>query len=130
MTEEIGYILLRTEVEPWATVSKFVLVMCFIAPFGMLLSRGLKKTPTSYKIVACIIASGLWLNMLNLVQPPLNVSDVLNLGFIELGMAVGFLGGLILVHTKFMSEVPAIPVTDPFLHDNPMDIHVHPSHAH
>jgi hypothetical protein len=81
-------------------------------------------------MVASVIAIGLWLNMLNLIQPAVNMDNVLHLGFIEVGTALGFLGGLILVHTKFMSEVPAVPITDPFLQDNPMDIHVHPSAAH
>jgi hypothetical protein len=130
MTEEIGYILLRTELEPWATLSKVVVSMCFLLPFSMLLSRGIKKIPSAYLMVLGVIAIGIWLERFLVVQPSVWTHEGIPLGPIEIGMTLGLLGALVLVYTRFMSQVPPVPVSDPFMQPNPDDVHVHPSHGH
>ena len=130
MTEEIGFILLRTELEPWATLSKVVVSMCFLIPFSMLLSRGIKKIPSAYMMVLGIVAIGIWLERFLVVQPSVWLEPTLPLGPIEIGMTLGILGALVLVFTRFMSQVPPVPVSDPFMQPNPDDVHVHPSQSH
>jgi hypothetical protein len=133
MTEEIGFILLRTEVEPWATLSKVTLALCFPIPFTMLLSRGLKKTPVGYFTVATILAIGIWLERFTVVMPSIWKGDNLPMGFTELGMTAGFLGFFMLFVVGFLSRVPTVVVSDPFLAPNPEDVHVLPksqAHAH
>ncbi|MDP6932036.1 MAG: hypothetical protein QGG40_03930, partial [Myxococcota bacterium] len=130
MTEEIGFILLRTSVEPWATVSKVVLLTCFLVPWGVLLSRGLKKIPSAYLSITSVIAIGLWLERYLVVTPSVWKEDTLPLGFIEIGMALGLLGAMVGFVTWFLSRVPPVTITDPWMQPHPDDVHVHPSDAH
>ena len=133
MNEEIWFILLRTEVEPWAGLAKVVIMTCFLVPFSMLLSRGLKKIPAAYLTVTGVLAVGIWLERFLVVMPSVWTEDTLPLGFPEVGMAIGLLGGMVLAVGKFLSQVPPVALTDPWMAPNPMDVHVHPSdeaHAH
>jgi len=133
MTEEIGFFLLRTELEPWATVSKAVLLLCFFMPFAMFASRGLKKIPAAFLTAATVALVGIWLCRYIVVMPSVWMESTLPLGIIEIGMTMGFLGSFILVVFGFLSRVPPIAHTDPFMHPDPDHVHVVPAskaHAH
>lgn len=131
MTEETGFILLRTELEPWAGVTKVVVMLCFFVPFTMLLSRSLKKMPSAYLAVSGIIAVGIWLERYIVVTPSVWTKETLPLGIPELGMTVFFLGLFIIVVTQFLSRVPPVPIADPFMAPDPDHVHVLPaSQAH
>lgn len=130
MTEEIGGILIRTELEPWATIAKVVFMLCFVAPFAMLTSRGLKKMPSAYLVVAGILAVGIWLERFLVNMPGIWKEDTLPLGVLELGMTMGFLGMFTYIVISFLTSAPSLPFTDPFMHPHPDEVHVHPSGAH
>lgn len=127
MTEEIGFVLLRTELEPWATLSRVVVLMCFGIPWTMLLSRGLKKTKAGYLVVTTVLAVGIWLERFLVNMPSVYKGDTLPLGFAEIGMTLGFLGLFLTIITQFLSRVPPIPFTDPHMLPHPDDVHVVPS---
>jgi hypothetical protein len=131
MTEEIGGILIRTELEPWATVAKAVFMLCFVVPFTMLTSRGLKKTPSGYLTVASILAVGIWLERFLVNMPGVWHHDTLPLGLPEIGMALGFLGLFTFLVIHFLTSAPPVPFSDPWIQPDPDHVHVHPSsHAH
>lgn len=125
MPEETGYLLLRFFVDPWAGLSKVVGITCFLFPFLVLLSRGIKKLPYSLAAVAIVIATGVFLERFLLVMPQVWMKDSLPLGPVEIGILAGFVGGFVTVVTTFLSQVPAVPFTDPFMNPNPADLHVH-----
>jgi hypothetical protein len=133
MTEEIGFILLRVELQPWAPVSKLVVMLCFLVPFAMLLSRSLKKIPPAYLTVTGIIAVGIWFERYLVVMPSVYKGDTLPFGVPEIGMTLGFLGGFILVVSSFLAKYPPVTLADPFMEPDPDHIHVVPDsqlHAH
>jgi hypothetical protein len=131
MTEEIGFILIRTELEPWAGVTKVMLVVCFLVPWGMLLSRGLKKIPAAYMVVATVLAVGIWLERYVVIMPSVWKEDTVPLGLIEIGTTLGFLGMFLFIVTYTLSKVPAVCQTDPYMQPDPDHIHVLPkSQAH
>lgn len=129
MTEEIGFVLVRTHLDPWSDVSKAVLALCFLVPFTMLLSRGLKKLPAAYLAVTGILAAGIWLERFLVVMPSVWMHDTLPLGPVEIGMTLGFLGGFLLVVVGFLSRVPPLVFTDPYLGPDPEHVHVVPGGA-
>ena len=45
------------------------------------------------------------------------------------GVFVGFVSLFVKVVTTVLSQVPPVPVSDPFMNPNPNDVHVHPSHG-
>lgn len=130
MPEETGYLLLRMYADPWSALSKVVFLMCFLIPFTILLSRGIKKMPESLVGVAMVIAVGVYLERFLLVMPQVWKQDSLPLGPIEILIFLGFVGGFVSVVTRVLSQVPAVPITDPFMNENPADVHVHPYGEH
>lgn len=134
MTEEIGFVLLRTEVEPWAGLFRVVVALCFLVPFATLLSRGIKKIPSAYMAITSLIAVGIFLERFWVVMPSVqHEADLVTPLLITAGMGLGFLGLFALVTTTFLSKVPALPIADPYLQPDPDHVHVHPGqreHAH
>lgn len=134
MFEETSFVLVRTSLDPWTGLSKFVVLTCFLIPFGLLTSRGLKKIKSGYLTVTTILAIGLWTERHWVVMPSVWKHDTLPIGPVEILMGVGLLSGMILTVTKLLSQIPAVSVTDPWMAPNPADVHVHPSseghHAH
>ncbi len=141
MTEEIGFLLVRMAIPPWATLAKVVGAMCFLIPFGTLLSRGLKKMPKGLLVILAVVALGIWLERYLLTVPSIWVGEhipegmdmSIPLGVTEIGITLGFVGMLVFITAKYLSVVPPVPLADPYMLPHPNDVHVHPlteEHAH
>lgn len=130
MPEETSYLLLRMYTEPWNGLAKVVGAMCFLIPFTVLLSRGIKKMPESLVGVAILIATGVFLERFLLVMPEVWHKDSIPLGLVEILVFAGFVGSFVTWVTTWLSKVPAVPFTDPFMNPNPADVHVHPEGEH
>jgi hypothetical protein len=132
MTEEIGYILYRSHGEVFSSLTRLTLVLCFVAPWTILLSRGLKKQPKIYFFVAVFMALGLWLERYIVNMPSIHSYHMpdagLPFGFVEIGMTAGFLGAFLLVVLNFLAKYPAAVLSDPYMHDDPDHIECHPHH--
>ncbi|MFN7143628.1 MAG: hypothetical protein ACK4YP_07635 [Myxococcota bacterium] len=128
MPEETGYLLLRIYTDTWSPLAKAVAAMCFLIPFSVLLSRGIKKMPKSLAAVGMVIAVGIFLERFLLVMPQIWKEDSLPIGIVEIGVLVGFVSTFVKVVTTFLSKVPPAPVSDPFMNPNPSDVHVHAAH--
>ena len=125
MTEEIGFLLIRSELEPWKDVTRLVWILCFGMPFAMLLSRGLKKVPAAYLTVTGVLAVGIFLERYIVIMPSVWKGETLPMPFPELGFALCFFGGLCWWLMLFMSKVPPLSFTDPMLQPDPERLHVH-----
>jgi hypothetical protein len=130
MTEETGFILLRTQLDPWADVSKMVVLTCFLIPWTLLLSRSMKKIRTSFLTVACLIFVGIWAERFLVMLPSVWMESTLPIGLGDLLIPVGFGGVMVLVVTWVLSNIPAVPITDKMYAENDLEVHVHPSHGH
>ena len=126
MLDEIGFVLIRRAMHPWDRVAQALFLLCFLAPWTILLSRGLKKIPSAYISVACVIAVGIWLERFLTNMPSIWMEDTLPLGFIEIGMAAGLLGAFILVVTTVLSKVPGAVISDRYMQPDPDHVHVLP----
>ena len=105
-------------------------MLCFIAPWTMLLSRGMKKIRSGFLTVAFLIFIGIWLERFLVMIPSVWRGDDLPLGVGEVLMALGFGGAMVLVVAWFLSKIPAAPITDKMFEPNDLEIHIHPSHGH
>lgn len=126
MTEETGFILLRTSLEPWAGLSRVVVCCCFLIPWILLLSRGMKKIRSGYLAVTSLIAVGLFLERFLVVMPSVWKGTELPLGAGEILMPLGFGGTLVMLVSVVLSQIPSVPITDPYMQPNEMDVHIHP----
>jgi hypothetical protein len=129
MPEETDFLLIRMYLPQWAWMAKTVGVLCFLTPFTVLVSRGIKKMKWPFIGILAVIMVGLFLERTLLVMPAVHFGDTfpvpLFLG-VSLTVWVGFLGLLVLVTTWAMSRVPPVGVSDPRLHPHPWDVHVRP----
>jgi hypothetical protein len=130
MTEETGFILLRTQLEPWAGLSKVVVMACFVIPWTLLLSRGMKKIRSSFLAVSTLILVGIWLERFVVMVPSVWRGDNLPIGLGEVLMPLGFGGVMVLLVCWVLSKIPATPVTDKMSAPNDLEVHVHPRHEH
>ncbi|MFZ5478757.1 MAG: hypothetical protein ACOZNI_18440 [Myxococcota bacterium] len=129
MPEETSYLLLRLYAEPWAPLSRVVGAMCFVIPFSVLLSRGIKKIPSSLIGISGVIALGLFLERFMLVMPEVWLKESIPFGFVEICVLVGFVSAFFTVVTTVLSKIPPVVFTDPFMNPNPSDVHIHPLSA-
>jgi hypothetical protein len=129
MTEEIGYILIRTHGETFSDITILTMILCFIAPWTILLSRGIKKIRKAYLGIAFVMAIGIWLEryVVNMVSVhTYHMPEApLPLCYIELAVTLGFLGAFVLAVTSFLAKYPGATVSDPFMHNDPSEIEVH-----
>jgi len=130
MPEETWYLILRMYIEPWASLSKVVISMCFFIPFTVLLSRGIKKTPRSLVAVCIVIVVGVFLERFDLIMPQVWTKPSLPIHLVELGVVTGFVAAFLTVVFNVLARVPAVVVSDPFMHEHPDDVHVHVGSGH
>ncbi|MCF8069276.1 MAG: hypothetical protein K9L30_11885 [Desulfobacterales bacterium] len=91
LPEETSYIILRTMVQPWQSLSWIVFTICFIAPFFILLNKNIKKRPTAMLLLCIVILGGIWLEHVLLLGPILSPSGF-NVGITEILISFGFFG--------------------------------------
>jgi hypothetical protein len=97
--------------EPYAKVTLLAWACCWIIPFWVLLGQRPKRTPVILGSVAAIMLFGFWIERNVLVWPSLVPGDSLSwLGFVQVGIAAGFLGAFVLVFLLFSRRLPALPV--------------------
>lgn len=131
MPEETDFLMLRIVLPEWGPMARVVAVMCFIMPFTVLLSRGIKKMRGPFIALMMCMMFGVFLERTLLVMPSIFKGPEfpwLNFLIISLGVWVGFLGALVTFATQVLSRIPALPVSDPKLETHPWDVHVHAAH--
>lgn len=132
--EETGFLLVRMMLPQWQWLTKVVVVLCFIAPFTILLSRGIKKMRYPMMGVALVSMTGLFLERTLLVMPSIHLGDAFPWGdflFVSLGLWAGVIGLIVAIVGRVLATVPTVPVSDPLLEEHPWDVHVHAAgHAH
>jgi len=106
LPEETEYVIVRTKEMPWAPLALVVLIVSFLGPFLLLLSRRIKEHPITLAAVASLIVVGMWLERFLLVVPSLWHKPGLPLGWIELFITSGFLAAFVLTYLAFVTRLP------------------------
>ena len=90
--EETVFLIERIGRPAWARLSWAVLLIAFILPFLILLSRRVKFSPRGMIAVSVIVLIGMWLERFILVVPSVYRGDIVPLGWTEAGITLGFFG--------------------------------------
>jgi hypothetical protein len=110
LPEETHFIILRIWERPWAAVSWSVFALAVIVPFLFFLSRRAKESAAVLLVTGVSIAAGLWLERFVLIAPSLRSGRGALFGWIEAGIALGFLGSAGLSYVFFLKNFPLIPL--------------------
>ncbi len=128
MPEETDFLLVRMTLGEWSWMSKTVAVMCFVMPFTVLVSRGIKKMEAPFVLILAVILMGVFMERTLLVMPSIwfeSSFPIVLFLCVSLPIFAGFAGGFILLVSRVLAKVPPIPVSDPELGAHPWDVHVH-----
>ena len=106
----------------WVWVSLSLIVFKFIVPFIALLSRRAKRNPAMLGSVAVLILIMQFVDLYWLIYPNLNPEHELIFGFTEIAVFLGFIGGFVFVVSRFLSQNPLVPYSDPRIQES---IHHH-----
>jgi Ni/Fe-hydrogenase subunit HybB-like protein len=117
LPEETHYVILRVNASPWKYLAWTVLIVSFVFPFIVLISRKVKMRPLLMMVLCSIILVGMWLERFLLVAPSIWRGERMPLGFMELFITAGFSGIMALCLLLFFRKYPMLPVSDPFFHE-------------
>ena len=89
----------------------------FVAPVLILMSRDAKRNFKMMKIVTIIILCGHWLDYYMMIMPG-TMGEKSGFGIIEIGTTVGFIGTFAYLMLSSLSRVPLVPKNHPFLNES------------
>jgi hypothetical protein len=113
LPEETRYVILRVKLTPWEPVAWTILVMIFVIPFVLMLSRRIKMKPLPMMILSGNILVGMWLERFILVTPSIWKGEGIPIGLLEVLITAGFFGIMGLSMIIFLGRVPLLPISDP-----------------
>jgi hypothetical protein len=97
--------------EPYVKVTLLAWICCWVVPFWVLLGQRPKKTPSILGGVAAVVLLGFWIERNVLVWPSLVPGQSYSfLGFVQIGVAIGFLGAFALVYLVYTRVFPSLAV--------------------
>ena len=112
--EEIIYFQDRLHNYGYMGLMWTVFFLNFVFPMVLLMSRDAKRNYFFLVFVGIIILIGHWLDVYMMVMPSAVKADH-HFGFIEIGMALGFLGLLLFVVHRALAKAPLLVQKHPYL---------------
>jgi hypothetical protein len=113
--EEATYYVRRTG-EGWIALFLLNVVVNWVVPFLLLLSRSSKRNPIVLECVAIVLLAGRWLDLYVTVMP--NVIATADVRVADVLIAAGYAGVFFLVASRALASVPLVPLNDPYLRDS------------
>lgn len=109
LPEETHFVFVRLWEAPWALFAWGSLALSVAIPFVVLLSQSAKRVPWIMLTLSILIAAGLGVERYVLVAPSLWHRPGVPLGWIELGITLGFFGASGLAYLFFLRHFPVVP---------------------
>lgn len=115
--EETIYFVERMSTSPYSWVFFTNLVLNFVLPFLLLMTRDAKRHMSMLKVVCPIVIAGHWFDFYNMVTPGVMQHDG-GLGFLEIGTAFIFLAAFLWVTLSSLSKMPLFGKNHPMLQES------------
>src|SRR5688572_18107889 len=112
--EESVYFVERMTTSPYSWIFYANLIMNFVLPFLLLMTRDSKRQISMLKVVCPIIIVGHWLDFYNMVTPGVMKQEGA-LGILEIGVALIFMAAYLLVVLSSMAKIPLVGKNHPTL---------------
>lgn len=94
-----------------------MLIMNFVTPFLVLMTNSSKRQSNTLVAVAIVVLLGHWLDFYQMVVPGA-LGPFGEVGFLELGMFITFLGAFLFVTGTMIAKAPLIPKKHPYLEES------------
>ena len=115
--EETVYFFERMKNSPYSWIFYLNLIMNFVLPFLLLMTRDAKRQMSTLKLVCPIIIVGHWFDFFNMVTPGVVQHDG-GVGFMEIGLGLIFISLFLLVVLSNLTKLPLFGKNDPMLQES------------
>jgi hypothetical protein len=115
--EETVYFIERKTTSPYGWIFYATLIMNFVLPFLLFMTRDAKRQLSTIKLVCPVVLIGHWFDFYNMVTPGV-MQENGGLGFLEIGAALIFLAGFFMVMLSSLSKMPLIGKNHPMLEES------------
>ena len=112
--EESVYFVERMTTSPYSWIFYTNLIMNFVLPFLLLMTRDAKRQIAMLKVVCPIIIVGHWFDFYNMVTPGI-MQNQGAFGLLEVGVAMIFLAAYLLVVLGSLAKIPLVGKNHPTL---------------
>jgi hypothetical protein len=113
ITDETAYFVRRLH-QAWGPLFSINMILNWVVPFTVLLSRNAKRNPGVLAKVAAVVLVGRWLDLYLMILPPLS-EPAPRFGLWEIGAMAGGAGLFLLVFVRSIGQAPLVPMRDPHL---------------
>jgi hypothetical protein len=103
--EETVYFIERMRTSPYSWIFYTNIILNFVLPFLLLMTRDAKRQISMLKVICPIILIGHWFDFYNMVTPGVMNQDG-GIGFMEIGMAIIFFAVYLLVVLSSLAKIP------------------------
>jgi hypothetical protein len=115
--EETVYFIERMTTSPYSWIFYANLILNFVLPFLLFMTRDAKRQLSTLKLVCPIVIIGHWLDFFNMVTPGVMQLNG-GIGLLEIGLGIAFLAAYLLVVLTTLTKVPLIGKNHPMLQES------------
>jgi MFS transporter, NNP family, nitrate/nitrite transporter len=116
LPEETIFYIRQTSTPGWKVLFQINLLVNWLVPFVMLISRRAKRREGLLLTTCVIVLFGHWLDLYLLIFPPMKLSWMI--GVVDLALVAG-LGSLFVLSTvSALGRLSLVPTTDPYLSES------------
>lgn len=112
--EETVYFVTRINNSPYGWIFYTNIILNFVLPFLLLMTRDAKRHMSMLKVVCPIVIVGHWFDFYNMVTPGVMQNDG-GLGFVEIGLAMVFMAAFLFVTLTALSKAPLVAKNHPMM---------------
>jgi hypothetical protein len=112
--EETVYFIQRKYIAPYSWVFITNLIMNFVLPFLLLMTRDAKRFTSTLKVVAPIVIIGHWFDFYNMVTPG-SMKHQGAFGFVEIGIFLIFAAAYLFVVLTSLARYPLVAKKHPMM---------------
>src|SRR5258708_1094106 len=120
--EETVYFIARMKTAPYSWIFYTNLILNFVLPFLLLMTRDAKRFSSMLKVVCTIVIIGHWFDFYNMVTPGVMKNEG-GVGFLEIGLAMVFASAFIYVALNALSKIQLVAKHHPFMEER-MNHHI------
>jgi hypothetical protein len=115
--EETVYFIERMKTAPYNWIFYLNLILNFVLPFLLLMTRDAKRQLSTIKLVMPIVLIGHWFDFYNMVTPAV-MKENGGIGFLEIGLGLIFMAVFLLVVLNSLAKNPLVGKNHPMLQES------------